>query len=49
MPRPAAPRRIPVRAFAALAALLALPGPALAQPVTCNVEWAPMRDGTMWP
>jgi len=40
-------RRIPVRAIAALAALAALGGTARAQDVTCDVEWAPMRDGTL--
>lgn len=48
MPSPApAPRRIPFPALAALAALVALPAPALAQSVTCTVEWTPLRDGTV--
>jgi putative CocE/NonD family hydrolase len=40
-------RRLPSRIVMTLAATLALLGEARAQEVACDIEWAPMRDGTL--
>jgi len=44
---PSAVFRAALRSGAAILAIAALVGTARAQPVTCDVEWAPMRDGTV--